>query len=180
MALPPHEYARAAVDAQLHVQVEIERVELPPVTPGEAVVEGRVARVFRGDPALVSSRISFEVSCTRDGDMPTPSGILWTPAEDLEHARVIEAYLDQDDAGHYHVASWQSFLLDAVTDTPVAVVTEEEARRLEEEVYGSGGGTLGWLRDTLAGGWPILLIIGVMLAGIGALVWALVEWKRTP
>jgi hypothetical protein len=184
MALPPHEYARAAVDAQLHVQVEIDRVVLPPVTPGEAVVRGRVARVFRGEPSLVSSRISFEVSCLREGDICPPSGTLWTYADDLEHARVIEAYLNRDGHGSYHVACSQSLLLDAVTDTPVVVVTEEEARRLEEEVFGRAGATPGpvalWISDALTHGWPFVLIIGLMLAGIGALVWELVEWRRTP
>jgi hypothetical protein len=129
MLLPDH-YTRAALDAEYHVQVEIDRVVFPDAVRGEAVVEGRVARVFRGDPALRSSPISFEVSCIREGAMPPPSGVRWQLAERLERARVIEAYLNRNGYGGYAVARWQSFLLDAVTDAPMHLFTEKD---LQEE-----------------------------------------------
>ncbi|NTX56363.1 hypothetical protein [Myxococcus sp. CA039A] len=127
MAVPAHYHARAALEADLHVQVEVDRVVLPSPTPGEAVVEGRVARVFRGDPALLSSRISFEVSCLRDGDLVPPSGIDWKHADTLAEATVIEVYLNRWEGG-YAVAFSQSYLLDAVTDAPRYPFTEEDAR----------------------------------------------------
>ncbi|RKG52506.1 hypothetical protein D7X30_33400 [Corallococcus sp. AB011P] len=125
MLLPDH-YTRAALDAEFHVQVEIDRVVLPSEVRGEAVVEGRVARVFRGDPALLASRISFEVSCLREGASPPPSGVRWQIAEKLERAVAIEAYLNRNGYGGYAVARWQSFLLDAVTDTPARPITEAD------------------------------------------------------
>ncbi|WP_205525605.1 hypothetical protein [Pyxidicoccus trucidator] len=183
MALPPDEYARAAVDAALHVQVEIERVELPPGKSGEAVVVGRVARVFRGAPELLSSRISFEVSCLRedDHDLP-PGGTLWTRGEDLEQAKVLETYLDRDDQGRFHVPLWQSFIIDEVTDTPLFLVTEEEARRLEDE-FGPPRTRARRLRYAMAlvlhHGLVLLLGLGG-LAAIGYFAWTLVEWQRAP
>ncbi len=184
MALPAHEYARAAVDAELHVQVEVERVELPPGTSGEAVVVGRVARVFRGASALLSSRISFEVSCCREGDDSPPSGTLWTPMEQLERARVIETYLNRAGQDGFHVPMWQSFIIDAVTDTPVVVVTEEEARKLEEDFFGPPPSAARRLFSVMAygllvHGLPLLLGLGG-LAAIGYFVWKLVEWQRAP
>ncbi|MFP2929376.1 hypothetical protein ACLESO_30100 [Pyxidicoccus sp. 3LG] len=183
MALPAYEYARAAVDAALHVQVEIERVELPPGTSGEAVVVGRVARVFRGAPELLSSRISFEVSCLReDDDDAPPGGTRWTHVEDLKQAKVIETYLDRDDQGRFHVPLWQSFIINEVTDTPLFLVTEEEARRLEDE-FGlprtRARRLLHVLDAVLLQGLVLLLGLGG-LAAIGYFVWKLVEWQRAP
>ncbi|WP_208722877.1 hypothetical protein [Corallococcus llansteffanensis] len=181
--MPPDQYARAAVDAALHVQVEIERVELPPGTSGEAVVMGRVARVFRGPPEMLSSRISFEVSCLRENDDSPPSGTLWKRVEDLEQAKVIETYLDRDGQGGFHVPRWQSFIIHEVTDMPLFLVTEEEARRLEDAF----GPPRTRARRFLHAMNSVLLVHGpVLLLGLGGLaaisyfVWTLVEWQRTP
>jgi hypothetical protein len=103
--------------------VEIDRVVLPSTVSGTAVVEGRVARVFRGNPALLASSISFEVSAIREGARPPPSGVRWQIAEKLERAVAIEAYLNPNGYGGYEVARWQCFLLDAVTDAPTHPVT---------------------------------------------------------
>ncbi|AFE05067.1 hypothetical protein COCOR_03184 [Corallococcus coralloides DSM 2259] len=124
--LPPDHYTRAALDAEFHVQVEIDRVVLPSEVTGVAVVEGRVARVFRGDPALLTSNISLEVSCIREGALPPPSGVRWLITEKLERAAAIEAYLNRDGYGGYAVARWNSFLIDAVTDTPARPITEAD------------------------------------------------------
>ncbi|ADO69306.1 uncharacterized protein STAUR_1502 [Stigmatella aurantiaca DW4/3-1] len=100
MALSPDTYRRAALAAELHVQVQIDRVVLPPVMPGNAQVEGRIARVFRGDPGLTSSRISFEVSCARDWDELPTGGPLCMSAADVERAVAMEVYL----ISHGHAA----------------------------------------------------------------------------
>lgn len=170
MAVPFHFYARDALDAKLHVQVEVDRVVLPSVTPGEAVVEGRVARVFRGDPALRSTRISFEVSCIREGDdSGPPSGTLWTEADALEKATVIEVYLNPWKGG-YGVVSWQSFLLDAVTDTPRHPFTEADAHDPADDPPS-------WReRLALLGTWLLMfLFFGSGLAGFGYAFWALLK-----
>ncbi|RKG67785.1 hypothetical protein D7V80_14890 [Corallococcus sp. CA054B] len=124
--LHPDHYTRAAMDAEFHVQVEIDRVVLPSEVQGVAVVEGRVARVFRGDPALLTSNISFEVSAIREGARMPPSGVRWLIAEKLERAVAIEAYLNRNGYGGYEVARWQAFLIDAVTDTPARPFTEQD------------------------------------------------------
>lgn len=126
--LPPDYYVQAALTAELHVQVEIERVTLPTGVTGEATVEGRIARVFRGDPALRSSPISFAVSSIREGARPPPSGVRWQIAEELERAAAMEAYLKPNGYGGYKVASWQCFLLNAVTDVPMHPFTENDLR----------------------------------------------------
>ncbi|MCE9669980.1 hypothetical protein LY474_19455 [Myxococcus stipitatus] len=127
MALPPHEYARAALDAELHVQVTVDHVELPSVTPGEAVVTGRIARVFRGSPSLCSTPASFTVPVCREHDDMMPSGTIWTLPELLAKAPVLEVFLDSHEGG-FRNASYDNHLLAALTDTPTRVYTEEMAR----------------------------------------------------
>lgn len=129
MALTPQAYAQRdasdARNAELHVQLEVERIQLPPHTPGDAIVEGRIARVFRGDPAQLSTRVSFQVDCCREGDMLPPSGIRWTRVEDLERAKVIEVHLNSHTGG-FTDAGPGVHLLQALTDTPRFAFTHEE------------------------------------------------------
>ncbi|AGC49089.1 hypothetical protein MYSTI_07817 [Myxococcus stipitatus DSM 14675] len=127
MALPAHHYARAALKAELHVQVEVVEVVLPAVTPGNAWVTGRIARVFKGKPGFLSSRVTFEVPCRRPGDSPPPSGIRWKDTEALEKAAVMEVYLTPHE-GRYHVAGYSTVLLEAVTDEPQRTFTEEDGQ----------------------------------------------------
>ncbi|WP_338873140.1 hypothetical protein [Myxococcus stipitatus] len=127
MALPAHVHARAALKAELHVQVEVLEVVLPPVTPGHAWVTGQIARVFKGPPGMRSARVTFEVPCIRDGDEPPPSGVRWKRADDLEQAPVMEACLTLFE-GRYQVAGYSTLLLNAVTDEPRFVYTEEQAQ----------------------------------------------------
>ncbi|AKQ68404.1 hypothetical protein A176_005316 [Myxococcus hansupus] len=126
--LSPDDYTQAALDAQYHLQVEIDRVVLPSAVRGEALVEGRVARVFRGEPTLRDSPIAFKVNSIRKGASIPPSGIRWQIAEELERAVAMEAYLNRSDSGEYVVASSQCFLLDAVTDTPTRLITQKDLR----------------------------------------------------
>ncbi|MCP3170137.1 MFS transporter [Myxococcus qinghaiensis] len=170
MAPPASYYARNALDAELHIQVEVDGVSLPSVTPGEAVVEGRVARVFRGDPSLLSSRISFEVSCLREGDDSGPPGeVRWTDADALAKAKVIEVYLTPWKGG-YGVVSGLSFLLETVTDTPRRPFTEEDARNPADAPPG-------WSeRLSSVGTWLLMLLFfGSGLAGFGYAFWALLK-----
>ncbi|WP_163866030.1 hypothetical protein [Myxococcus eversor] len=137
MALLPSDYARrdagAARHAKLHVQLEVTRVTLPPHTPGEAVVEGRIARIFRGDPARLSTPVSFEVPCYREGDRLPPSGIRWRLVEDLERARYIEIYLDTNAVGVMDAGPGFT-VLEALTDTSRFVFKYiEEDEEVEEE-----------------------------------------------
>ncbi|WP_342380428.1 hypothetical protein NVS55_12510 [Myxococcus stipitatus] len=124
MALPPHEYARSALNAELHVQVAVDRIELPPVTPGEAVVTGRITRVFRGTPSLLTTPVSFTLEVCQEGDDVDPGGTLWTDPARLKGASVIEVFLARHGEG-FRNASYDTSLLTAPTDSPTIVYTEE-------------------------------------------------------
>jgi hypothetical protein len=90
-------------------------------------VRGRIARVFRGDPALIGTTAVFGVDCCRPGDDIPVGGAIWLHLEGLEAAKVLEAYLDRD-GDRYRVVSWQSTPLPALTDAPQLVFTEADAR----------------------------------------------------
>ncbi|WP_338867846.1 hypothetical protein [Myxococcus stipitatus] len=124
--LPPHEYARAALSAELHVQVAVDRVELPLTTPGDAVVTGRIVQLFRGAPSLLSHPVSFTVDVCRDDDDVEPGGVFWTDPEKLERAAVVEVFLNSRE-GEFRNASYEVSLLDAPTDSPTMAYTEEMA-----------------------------------------------------
>jgi hypothetical protein len=170
MAMPFYEHARAALAAELHVQIEIERVVLPGVTPGAAKVHGRIARVFRGDPALRASPIHIQVDCFREGDSDLPVGVTWTPVEELLRAGAVEAYLDRSAEG-YEVALENFRLLARVTDTPEFVITEEDAR---EPVRPPASRVKDFL--VLAGArLAFAAFLGLGLAGFGYAIWALLR-----
>ncbi|MCP3063701.1 hypothetical protein LXT21_33500 [Myxococcus sp. K38C18041901] len=170
MALPSYRYARVALDAELHVQVSVDHVELPPSIPGEAVVSGRIARVFRGSPSLCSTPVSFKVPVCdeRDHGMP-PSGILWTHPARLTKAPVIEVFLDAHDGG-FRNASYDNRLLPALTDTPTRVYTEEMARApVQHRTAGR--------YDPRQERREFLLYGALSILALGALCWALVRWS---
>ncbi|QSQ17092.1 hypothetical protein [Myxococcus landrumensis] len=159
MALPPHEYARSALNAELHVQVAVDRIELPPVTPGNAVVTGHITRVFRGSPSLHSTPVSFTVEVCREGDDVDPSGTLWTDPARLEQASVIEVFLNSYPDG-FRNASYDTTLLAAPTDSPTIEYTEEMAQDPD---------------DVPMGGPHRMLLFGFVAAiGIAVLCWMLV------
>ncbi|AGC43795.1 hypothetical protein MYSTI_02479 [Myxococcus stipitatus DSM 14675] len=159
MALPPHEYARSALDAELHVQVAVDHVELPPVTPGEAVVTGRIARVFRGAPSLHATPVSFTVEVCRDGDDVDPGGTLWTDPARLAEASVIEVFLARHGEG-FRNASYDTTLLTAPTDSPTIAYTEEMAQDPD---------------DSPTEGPRRMLLVGIAMAiGLVVLGWVLV------
>ncbi|MBU8897777.1 hypothetical protein KRR26_19355 [Corallococcus sp. M34] len=169
MALPPHDYARAALDAELHVQVTVERVELPPTTPGDAVVTGRIARVFRGSPALCSTPVSFTVPVCREADDCPLDGTIWTLIEMLETARVMEVFLDAHGEG-FRNASYDNHVLPAPTDTPMRVYTEEMARA---PIQRRTGGRY----DPRAERRELLLFGALSIIGLAVFCWALVRWS---
>ncbi|MFY2561987.1 hypothetical protein ACN469_30615 [Corallococcus terminator] len=168
--MPFYYYARDLLDADLHVQVEVDRVVLPSVMPGEAVVEGRVARVFRGDPAVLSSSVTFEVNCVGEGGYSgPPSGFLPTAADVLATARVMEVYLNRWKGG-YGVVAYQAFVVDALTDTPRYPVTEADA-------LDPSDAPMSWReRLSLLGMWLLMvLFFGSGLAGFGYAIKALLQ-----
>ncbi|MDC0710903.1 hypothetical protein POL68_20690 [Stigmatella sp. ncwal1] len=169
MALPPHEYARAALDAELHVQVTVDRVELPPATPGEAVVTGHIARVFRGSPSLCSTPVSFSVPVCREDDVMAPCGTIWTLPEMLKQAPVMEVFLDSHEGG-FRNASYDNHLLEALTDAPMRVYTEEMAR---EPVQRRTAGRY----DPREERRELLLYGALSIIGLAVFCWALVRWS---
>ena len=117
-------YRRAARSAAAHLQLSIERVDLPTAALGEARVVGKVERVFHGSDELRGRTLSLNVSCIAAGAAAPPGGTLWTPAAELRLGRVLEAYVSPLSEG-YEIARSLSCLLDSVTDTPVMTVHEE-------------------------------------------------------
>lgn len=57
------------------------------------------------------------MSCVRRGDPPLIGGTLWTDLDALTRARYLEVFLTPGD-GRYHVAAWQSRIIEALTDKP--------------------------------------------------------------
>src|SRR5215217_173559 len=170
MALLPHEYARAALAAELHVQVTVDRIELPLATPGEAVVTGHIARVFRGSLSLCSTPVSFTVPIRREDDVVTPSGIIWTRPEMLEEAPVMEVFLDSHEGG-FRNASYDNYLLTALTETPMMVYTEEMAREPVQRR------TAGRRYDPREERRELLLYGALSIIGLAVFCWALVRWS---
>ncbi|HEX2872680.1 MAG TPA: hypothetical protein VHP33_15525 [Polyangiaceae bacterium] len=123
-------YAHAARTAAAHLQLGIERVELPTTALGEAHVHGTVQRVFRGPDDLRGASMSLNVSCVLPGAAPPPGGILWTPSAELRPGRVLEAYVSPVAKG-YASASSLSCLLDSATDAPAMTIHEEAVAATE-------------------------------------------------
>jgi hypothetical protein len=123
--IDPVAYRRAAREAANHLQLSLDRIDLPATALGEARVVGKVQRVFRGSSELRGLTIALDVSCIAPGGEPPPGGALWTPIAELRVGRVLEAYVDPAAEG-YAIAMWQSRVFDGVTDVPVMTVHEED------------------------------------------------------
>jgi hypothetical protein len=120
------EFRRAARIAAAHLQLTIERIELPTTAFGEALVHGKVQRVFRGPDELRGATMALNVSCVLPGAAPPPSATLWMPVAELRSGRVLEAYVNPAAQG-YAIVSCLSCLLDSVTDAPALTIHEEAA-----------------------------------------------------
>ena len=93
--MAPEFYRQARADAPFHVQVAIDKVTPPATGPGNCMVEGKVAEVFRdaGNKLPAGTPVSFSVACHREGEQVPIGGAKWTDTAALTSAKYIEAYL---------------------------------------------------------------------------------------
>ena len=111
--LPPDDYARAAHEADAHIQMVIANVAL---LSGEARVTGEIVRVFRGAAALHGTAASLWVACDRPEDW-APEGLGRVPTESLRAGRVIEAYMKATPDG-YEVVLDLCVIIDHPSEVP--------------------------------------------------------------
>jgi tetratricopeptide (TPR) repeat protein len=138
--LPPQVYENARAEATYHVQVKIATVSPPSRTPGDCETTGEVVRIFRDKSGTLrlGTRVDFTVSCMRRGDPPIIGGTLWTDYDALMRARYLEAFLNPG-AGRYHVAAWQSRIIEAVTDKPTIGSTSAATPATPHQSPGAAG-----------------------------------------
>ncbi len=117
--MAPEFYRQARADAPFHVQVAINMVTPPASGPGNCIVEGKIAEVFRdaGNKLPAGSPVSFAVACHSEGQQVPIGGAKWTDTDALKSAKYIEAYLTPGVDG-YAVAMWNSKIIDAPSKTP--------------------------------------------------------------
>ena len=117
--MPPEAYLEARAAADHHVQVAIDRVRTPEVTPGQCHIKARVVTVFRsrGQDLAVGTPVTFAVDCLTEADVPPAGGTLWGRVEALRAARYMEVYLDGG-LGALDVARWQYAIIDGPTPVP--------------------------------------------------------------
>ena len=117
--MAPEFYRRARADAPFHVQVAIDKVTPPAAGPGNCIVAGKIAEVFRdaGNKLPVGAPVSFAVACHRQGEQVPIGGAKWTETETLTSAKYIEVYLAPGVDG-YAVAMWNSKIIDAPSKAP--------------------------------------------------------------
>jgi hypothetical protein len=117
--MAPEFYRQARADAPFHVQVAIDKVTPPTTGPGNCIVAGKIAEVFRdaGNKLPVGTPVSFAVACHRQGEQVPIGGAKWTDADTLTSAKYIEAYLTPGVDG-YAVAMWNSKIIDAPSKAP--------------------------------------------------------------
>jgi hypothetical protein len=117
--MAPEFYRQARADAPFHVQVAIDKVTPPASGPGNCILEGKIAEVFRdaGNKLPAGTPVSFSVACHSEGEKVPIGGAKWTPTEALKSAKYIEAYLTPGVDG-YAVAMWNSKIIDAPSKTP--------------------------------------------------------------
>ena len=121
--LPPEEYERAAREAAGHLQLEITAVSLE---PPEAVVAGRVVRVFRGPAAMIGSALRLRVPCG-DGDDFAPGEPAPIATAELRAGRVLEAYVDRAPNGFEIVLDLYA-VIDTATDVPQTPIPDRAGR----------------------------------------------------
>ena len=96
--LPDTEYKQAANNAEHHIQLTIDSIN---IAADAADVTGSVCRVFRGSNHLLGTTLTLQVSCISDNgdnDWP-PDGMGRIPTNLLQTGRVLEAYLEQTSLG---------------------------------------------------------------------------------
>jgi len=117
--MAPEFYRQARADAPFHVQVAIDEVTPPAAGPGNCIVAGKIAEVFKdaGNKLPVATPVSFAVACHRQGEQVPIGGAKWTETDTLTSAKYIEVYLAPGVDG-YAVAMWNSKIIDAPSKAP--------------------------------------------------------------
>ena len=111
--LPPSLYREARQIADHHVQVEVTKIDVPRMTPGECAITGKVVTVFRTAGGLLApgAEVRFDVSCARrDDDIPV-GGTLWQNVWHLERAKFYETYLMGETLPDMWIPRWQSMAI---------------------------------------------------------------------
>ncbi len=122
MAISRAVVGEAALATELHLQIAVASVRLPEQSPGDALIVGRVVRVFRdqGGGAVavaIDDVVEMAIGVCGDGDDVLP-GSRWLKAELLDGVCVIEACASRGNDGVLYVADDQQALLDEATDRP--------------------------------------------------------------
>jgi hypothetical protein len=147
-ALPPSAQVAARQAAPRWLQIEVQAVTPPArgAAQGECVVDGRIARVFRG-PGKAGDPVRAVVSCMGEGARVMPGPRVWWNLDALRAARLVEVFLDGE-----RVVNDQGAILPAartrpacapdrpVCDLPDTAVTIETAAWLVGRWEGEGLG----------------------------------------
>ena len=94
--LPPEAYERARREAELLIQLSIESVDIEDL---HAMVGGPVIGVFRGPRTAIGRRMRLRAPIAKSESKGRPSGVAYTPVEQLRPGRVLEAYVNEDASG---------------------------------------------------------------------------------
>jgi hypothetical protein len=115
--LPPDEYEQAASEADYHVQLAIEHVQ---VAGSEAKLRGRVVRVFRGPASLRDSELSVPVPCATAQELAEapPGSRPRIPVVALRRGAVLEAYLNRTRGEAVEVTAGLCGVVASASDAP--------------------------------------------------------------
>lgn len=116
MAMPRKMKESFLGKAEFILQVQLEKVEPSSNSPGDSVLRVRILRQFKGicrlDP---NEEIVIKVTTYNEGSRPPP-GDCYTFVEDLEMAKFLEVYLEQDGPGNFRAIDTQ--VIPSPTSTP--------------------------------------------------------------
>lgn len=113
-------------ECPVHVQLEVDGVQPPSVSPGPAQVVGRVMRVFRGSVAPGSS-LTLALDVLRPGD-DCPMGDFYYGWERVEQARFLEVFLEPHGDTLRVPTNSCSEIIDELTDAPQLAWSTAQAR----------------------------------------------------
>lgn len=106
-------------EAEWHLQLVMESVDL---AGSDALVGGRVVRVFRGSASMLGSPVSVRVPVVVPGADHPPSGISLTSPDELRVGRTLEGFFENTDRGMQAVYGLV-MTLDEATDAPQHYLT---------------------------------------------------------
>lgn len=117
-AAPPPNYA-IRLTATYHIQLTVSHVMMPDFYPGDCLVTGTVANVFRAPAGTVSVGDKIEVlSQCAVADETGEAGML-ADADELSEAQHIEMYLNPGAEMDYEMAGEQYMVIKAPTPEPL-------------------------------------------------------------